>query len=77
VKIKMEKTENNQSEESVIREVAEEEGMTYEEVKEMWDTFKDTARNAKAKRSVTKPKTNKSKEKSKKKQAKKSKKRNR
>jgi hypothetical protein len=68
--------EEVKSEEDIIREVAEEEGMTYEEVREIWDTFKFEAQTLKKNR-ATKPKVDKNKAKAKKKQAKKSKKRNR
>jgi hypothetical protein len=68
--------EETKSEDDIIREIAEEEGMSYEEVKEIWETFKFEARTAKASR-ATKPKRDKEKVKAKKKQAKKSKKRNR
>lgn len=69
---------NEKKEEDIIREVAEEEGMTYEEVKEVWDLFKSEAqelRNYRGK--AKKSKSNNEKVKSRKKQAKKSKKRNR
>lgn len=68
------------TEEEIIREVAEEEGMTYEEVKEMWDTFKDNAHTAFdkfKKNNATKPKRNHKKVKAKRKQAKKARKKNR
>jgi hypothetical protein len=66
------------SEEEMIREVAEEEGMTVEEVREIWDTFKAEARGyVNSKKKATKSKFDKSKSKTKKKQAKKSRKRNR
>jgi hypothetical protein len=65
-------------EDAIIREVAEEEGLTYEEVKEMWEIFKQEAQNAIVKKpKATKPKVDKAKKKQAKKQAKKSKKRNR
>lgn len=65
---------NNQTEEDIIREVAEEEGLSYEEVKEIWDTFKKTLRN---KRNSAKSKNDRTKLKAKRKQAKKSRRRNR
>jgi hypothetical protein len=65
------------SEEDVIREVAEEEGLTYDEVKEIWSTFKEEAENKIVSKGATKPKLDKNKMKKKKKQAKKSKRRNR
>lgn len=69
--------ETPQTEEEIIREVAEEEGMTYEEVKEMWEIFKQEAERAIVKIPATKPKFDKAKKKKAKKQAKASKKRNR
>lgn len=62
------------SEEEIIRQVAEEEGMTYEEVKEIWEIFKS---NVPKKQSATKKKFNKVKAKSKKKQSKITRKKNR
>lgn len=64
-------------EDEIIRQVAEEEGMNYEEVKEIWDAFKSEAKNVKRKKSVTKTKVDKVKKKTKNKQAKASRKRNR
>lgn len=63
----------NETEEDIIREVAEEENMSYEEVKEIWDTFKSV----KSKGLANKTKTNKSKTKKKRKAVKKSRKNNR
>lgn len=65
-----------QTEDEIIREVAEEEGMTEEEVKEMWDTFKEQIR-SRANKVANKPKRDKQKVKAKRKSAKKSRKQNR
>ena len=62
-------------EEEVIREVAEEENMSYEEVKEIWDTFKGIALTSKRKNIEIYKK--KAKKKAKRKQARASRKRNR
>jgi 3-deoxy-D-manno-octulosonic-acid transferase len=63
--------------EEIIREVAEEEGMTEEEVAEAIEKLSNLNFSLAKKQRHTKAKRNKAKEKAKKKQAKKSKKRNR
>lgn len=71
--------ESAKTEDEIIREVAEEEGMTEQEVREMWEAFKGQAeeyRNTK-KISGVKSKANSKKAKAKRKEAKKSRKRNR
>lgn len=76
-KAMVELTNDNKSEEDIIREVAEEEGLSYEDVKSIWDTFKTEASTYKASKTTTKSKRDKTKAKSNKKQAKKSRKKNR
>ncbi len=66
---------NANEEEKIIREVAQEEGLSAEEVKEMWETFKKTSLKNQGKTSANKKDYKKSK--NKKKNAKKSKRRNR
>lgn len=72
---------NPKTEDEIIREVAEEEGMTEEEVKEMWEAFKQQAEEYKQQKirakNATKPKRDNKKAKAKRKNAKKSRKKNR
>ncbi|MCR4362025.1 hypothetical protein JDW21_19385 [Bacillus subtilis] len=67
----------NKSIEDIIREVAQEEGMTEDEVRETLQELGNLHASIKKSKNHTKAKRNKAKEKAKKKQAKKSKKRNR
>lgn len=63
----------NKTEEEIIREVAEEEGLSVEEVREIWDTFKAKG----VRKPLIKKKKDHKKEKAKRKTAKKSRKKNR
>src|SRR5690554_2570975 len=70
------------TEDEIIKEVAEEEGLTEEEVREMWELFKKEAREYQEYKrmkstNATKPKRDKKKNKLKRKNAKKSRKQNR
>jgi cytidylate kinase len=69
------KVNHDKTDEEIFREIAEEEGMTVEEVKEMWETFIGVVKDANAKNKKKAP--DRAKKKKARKQAKASKKRNR